>query len=119
MELFEQFMERTEEEEAGLALTPKTVNLMYPLIYIEKVTNVELRSWVNSGVLHPSKHSNIDFPLYWKRAEDWKFLGYVTLGFSTFQEMAALIDRKPQFMRDADHAEAIKDRIALLFLLGD
>lgn len=119
MELFEQFMEKTEEEEAGLSLAPQSTELMYPLVYIDKVTNVELRSWVNSGTLHPSKKSDIDFPLYWNRNGDWKFLGYITLGFKTFQEMASLIDRQPKFMRDANHVEAVKDRIALLFLLGD
>ncbi len=118
MGTLEQFMSRTEDNTAGLAVKQTTVELKYPLTYIETVTNVELRLWSSSGVLHNLPKGDTDFPLYWKRGEDWKFLGYITFGFSTFQKLSYLVDRNLKFMRDPDHEELVRDRIAVLFLLG-
>ena len=119
MESFERFMEQTESSNQSLELQPRTDELMYPLVYVEGVTNVELRDWVNQYILHPSKESDIDFPLYWKRPDSWKFLGYVTLGFNTLKGICALTYRRPMFMTEPDKEEEIKDRIAYMFMLSD
>ena len=113
------FINMTEGESTDL--NPKAASpLKYPLLYLEKVTNVELRAWVREQVLFHTKLSDVDFPFYWKRSEnDWKFLGYVRLCPTTFRKLSYLRDRKIKFVKSEGEEELLEDRIVMLFLLGE
>lgn len=112
------FIQRTENESSDIRSPGRTLQVQYPFLYVTSVTNVELRNWKQSEVLHGMSTGDNDVALYLKK-DSYRLLGYVTLSMNTFKVLSSLMERTIIFKRDKYTEEPVTDHVVNFLLLGD
>ncbi|MEG2262766.1 MAG: hypothetical protein RSC43_00380 [Clostridia bacterium] len=117
MNELEAFLARTEDEPGDIHIHTQLSQIQYPFIYVDGVTNVELRYWKSSGVLKGTMSTDNDVGIYLKQ-DTFKLLGYITMCTNTFKVLSALYPRLLWFKRSKDDVVRVTDGILTYFLLG-
>lgn len=85
----ESFLRLTEGQTTSLA-APTSKEIVYPFLYVTRLSTVELEFWINRKILFRAPQTDEDISLYLKTNSGYKLLGYLCMSYDTLLSLIYL-----------------------------
>ena len=117
-EQLDMFLKSTEDSLGGINQAANSKGIQYPFVYIESITDVELRYLADNEYLLNNKSQEDYLPLYLNLEKGYRLLGYIELTWSAIIHISYLQFHKTYIKTDKDHVSELTGELFDSLLLS-